>query len=93
MAKQLKAKLSLVSVGLAETGHCLELKVTKPQSNHKTQPDMDAFLDGLKFLKKQRIENQRRKDSDLEDFQISGKLKMSASEQLSPIRSESPKQM
>jgi hypothetical protein len=29
---------------------------------------MDAFLDGLKFLKKQRIENQRRKDSDLEDF-------------------------
>ena len=30
MAKQLKAKLSLVSVGLAETGHCLELKITKP---------------------------------------------------------------
>lgn len=52
---------------------------------------MDAFLDGLKFLKKQRIENQRRKDSDLEDFPTAGKVQMSAGEQC--IRNESPKKM
>lgn len=30
MAQYLKAKISLVSVGLAPSGHCLEIKVTKP---------------------------------------------------------------
>jgi len=34
MALYLKAKISLVSVGLAENGHCLEIKVAKPLPKH-----------------------------------------------------------
>ena len=30
MASHLKAKISLVAVGLAPSGHCIEMKVTKP---------------------------------------------------------------
>jgi hypothetical protein len=88
MAQYLKAKISLVSVGLAPSGHCMELKVTKPQPKHKIQPELDAFLDGLSFLNKSRIENNRRNASSSEEQYFSAKKGHSNPEQ---NMSKSPK--
>lgn len=56
MSQKLKAKLSLVSVGLALHGHCIEMKVEKPELNNKISAEMDGFLDGLSMVKKAKIE-------------------------------------
>ena len=95
MAQYLKAKLSLVTVGLAQSGHCMELKVTKAQPKHMLQPEIDSFLDGLRFLNMTRIENQKKRESDNEWFEEDAAKAQNKTnpEQVTHGPSQSPKSM
>jgi hypothetical protein len=57
------------------------------------QPEIDSFLDGLKFLNATRIENQKKKESDSEWFGDEPVQLTHTQEQTNHGPSKSPKSM